>query len=155
MSVVSSIEFRSAGPADVAAIKTIVRAAYAKWVPVIGREPLPMRADYDKALDEHQFELAIEHGRVVGLIETMAHEDHIWIENVAVAPGAQGRGIGRRLLDSAERKAVEAGCRELRLLTNGAFAANVMLNRKHGYVVDREEPFMNGTTVYMNKRLAT
>ncbi|RUW79193.1 MAG: GNAT family N-acetyltransferase, partial [Mesorhizobium sp.] len=34
MSVVSSIEFRPAGPADAAAIKTIVRAAYAKWVPV-------------------------------------------------------------------------------------------------------------------------
>ncbi|MDX8469127.1 GNAT family N-acetyltransferase [Mesorhizobium sp. VK23B] len=154
MSVVSSIEFRSATPADAAAIKAVVHAAYAKWVPVIGREPLPMRADYDKALDEHDFELAIEGGRIVGLIETMAHDGHIWIENVAVAPEAQGRGIGRKLLDSAERKAVEAGCRELRLLTNGAFEANVRLYRKHGYAVDREEPFMNGTTVYMSKRLA-
>ncbi|MDX8496068.1 GNAT family N-acetyltransferase [Mesorhizobium sp. VK22B] len=154
MTVLSSIEFRPAGPADAAAIKIIVRAAYTKWVLVIGREPLPMRADYDKALDEHQFELAIEGGRIVGLIETMVHDDHIWIENVAVAPEAQGRGIGRKLLDSAERKAVEAGRRELRLLTNGAFEANVLLYRKHGYTIDREEPFMNGTTVYMSKRLA-
>lgn len=154
MSVVSSIEFRPAAPADAAAVKAIVRAAYAKWVPVIGREPLPMRADYDKALDEHQFELAIEDGRIVGLIETMAHDDHIWIENVAVAPEAQGRGIGRLLLDSAERKAIEAGRRKLRLLTNGAFEANVRLYRSHGYAIDREEPFMNGTTVYMSKRLA-
>ncbi|TIT98411.1 MAG: GNAT family N-acetyltransferase [Mesorhizobium sp.] len=136
------------------AVKAIVQAAYAKWVPVIGREPLPMRADYDKALGEHQFELAVENGRIVGLIETMAHDDHIWIENVAVAPEAQGRGIGRKLLDSAERKAVEAGRTELRLLTNGAFEANVLLYRKHGYTIDREEPFMNGTTVYMSKRLA-
>ncbi|MBN9549014.1 MAG: GNAT family N-acetyltransferase [Alphaproteobacteria bacterium] len=154
MSVVSSIGFRPAAPADAAAVKAIVRAAYAKWVPVIGREPLPMRADYDKALEEHHFDLAIEDGRIVGLIETMAHDDHIWIENVAVAPEAQGRGIGRRLLDRAERKAVETGCRELRLLTNGAFEANVRLYRRHGYAIDREEPFMNGTTVYMSKRLA-
>ncbi|TIS47580.1 N-acetyltransferase [Mesorhizobium sp.] len=154
MNVVSSIEFRPAAPADAAAIKIIVRAAYAKWVPVIGREPLPMRADYDKALGEHQFELAVENGRIVGLIETMVHDDHIWIENVAVAPEAQGKGIGRRLLDSAERKALEAGRTELRLLTNGAFEANVLLYRKHGYTIDREEPFMNGTTVYMSKRLA-
>jgi ribosomal protein S18 acetylase RimI-like enzyme len=154
MSIVSSIGFRSAAPADAAAIKAIVRAAYAKWVPVIGREPLPMRADYDKAVREHQFELAIEDGRIVGLIETIAHDDHIWIENVAVTPEAQGRGIGRQLLDSVERTAVEAGLRELRLLTNGAFKANVSLYKRQGYAVDREEPFMNGTTVYMSKRLA-
>ncbi|MDX8446544.1 GNAT family N-acetyltransferase [Mesorhizobium captivum] len=148
------ILFRPAAPADADAVKAIVQAAYAKWVPVIGREPLPMRADYDKALGEHQFELAVENGRIVGLIETVAHDDHIWIENVAVVPEAQGRGIGRKLLDSAERKAVEAGRTELRLLTNGAFEANVLLYRKHGYTIDREEPFMNGTTVYMSKRLA-
>jgi ribosomal protein S18 acetylase RimI-like enzyme len=83
----------------------------------------------------------------------MRHDDHIWIENVAVAPEAQGRGIGRLLLDSAERQAMEAGCPELRLLTNGAFDANVLLYRKHGYAIDREEAFMNGITVYMSKRL--
>ncbi|WP_434722431.1 GNAT family N-acetyltransferase [Mesorhizobium sp. RIZ17] len=153
MSVVSSLEFRPAEPADAAAIKAVVREAYAKWVPVIGREPLPMRVDYDKAVREHRFELAIENGRIIGLIETMAHEDHIWIENVAVAPAAQGRGIGRKLLDSAERAALEAGFRELRLLTNSAFEANVSLYKRHGYAVDREEPFMNGTTVYMSKSL--
>ncbi|TPI60432.1 GNAT family N-acetyltransferase [Mesorhizobium sp. B3-1-3] len=153
MSVVSSLEFRPAEPADAAAIKAVVREAYAKWVPAIGREPLPMRADYDKAVREHRFELAIENGRIIGLIETIARDDHIWIENVAVAPEAQGRGIGRKLLDSAERKAVEAGLRELRLLTNSAFVTNVSLYKRLGYAIDREEPFMNGTTVYMSKSL--
>ncbi|UCI24374.1 GNAT family N-acetyltransferase [Mesorhizobium sp. B2-8-5] len=153
MSVVSSLEFRPAEPADAAAIKAVVREAYAKWVPVIGREPLPMRADYDKAVREHPFELAIENGRIIGLIETIARDDHIWIENVAVAPEAQGRGIGRKLLDSAERKAVEAGLRDLRLLTNSAFVTNVSLYKRLGYAIDREEPFMNGTTVYMSKSL--
>ena len=59
------------------------------------------------------------------------------------------------LLEIAERKAVETGCRELRLLTNGAFEANVRLFHGNGYRIDREEPFMSGTTVYMSKRLAT
>jgi ribosomal protein S18 acetylase RimI-like enzyme len=149
----SSIRFRPAEAADAAAIRDIVREAYARWVPVIGREPLPMRADYDKAIQEHQFDLAIENGRIVGLIETIAHDDHIWIENVAVASEAQGRGIGRKLLETAERTAVEAGLRELRLLTNGAFEANVLLYKRFGYAIDREEPFMNGTTVYMSKSL--
>ena len=150
----SSIRFRPAERADAAAIRDIVRAAYAKWVPVIGREPLPMRADYDKAVAEHPFDLAIEGDRIVGMLETMLTEDHLWIENVCVAPQAQGRGIGRLLLERAEEKARAAGRRELRLLTNGAFKANVSLYRKHDYTIDREEPFMNGTTVYMSKKLA-
>ncbi|MBN9216433.1 MAG: GNAT family N-acetyltransferase [Mesorhizobium sp.] len=149
-----SIRFRPAEPADASAIRDIVRAAYAKWVPVIGREPLPMRADYEKAVAEHPFDLAIEDGRIVGMIETMLADDHLWIENVCVAPEAQGRGIGRLLLERAEGKAREAGRRELRLLTNGAFEANVLLYKRHGYVIDREEPFMEGMTVYMSKRLA-
>jgi ribosomal protein S18 acetylase RimI-like enzyme len=153
MTVDPSIQFRPAEPADAAAIRDIVRAAYSRWVPVIGREPLPMRADYDKAVREHQFDIAVENGQIVGLIETMRHDDHIWVENVAVAPEAQGRGIGRLLLDTAERKAIDAGFSELRLLTNGAFEANVLLYRKHGYTIDREEEFMNGMTVYMSKKL--
>ncbi|QND63378.1 GNAT family N-acetyltransferase [Mesorhizobium loti] len=150
----SFIRFRPAEPADAAAIRDIVRAAYAKWVPVIGREPMPMRADYDKAIAEHPFDVAIEGDQIVGMIETILAEDHLWIENVCVAPQAQGRGIGRLLLELAERKAIEAGRHELRLLTNGAFEANVSLYKKHGYVIDREEPFMGGMTVYMSKRLA-
>ncbi|MBZ9684383.1 MULTISPECIES: GNAT family N-acetyltransferase [unclassified Mesorhizobium] len=154
MTIESAIRFRPAEPADAAAIQDIVRAAYAKWVPVIGREPLPMRADYEKAIAEHPFDLAVEDGRIVGMIETTLADDHLWIENVCVAPEAQGRGIGRLLLERAEIKAREAGRNELRLLTNGAFEANVSLYKRHGYTVDREEPFMNGVTVYMSKRLA-
>ena len=150
----SSIRFRPAEPADATAIRDIVRAAYAKWVPVIGREPLPMRADYDKAVTEHPFDLAVEGDRIVGMLETMLADDHLWIENVCVAPDAQGRGIGRLLLERAEQKARKVGRPELRLLTNGAFEANVSLYKKHGYTIDREEPFMNGMTVYMSKKLA-
>ncbi|TSE12519.1 GNAT family N-acetyltransferase [Mesorhizobium intechi] len=149
----SSIRFRPAETADASAIRDIVRAAYAKWVPVIGREPLPMRADYEKAVVEHPFELAVADGRIVGMVETLLADDHLWIENVCVAPQAQGRGIGRLLLERAERKALESGRSELRLLTNGGFEANVLLYKRHGYTIDREEPFMGGMTVYMSKRL--
>ncbi|KRB21921.1 GCN5 family acetyltransferase [Mesorhizobium sp. Root695] len=149
----NSIRFRLAEPPDAAAIRDIVRAAYAKWVPVIGREPLPMRANYEKAVAEHPLDLAVADGHIVGMIETIPAEDHLWIENVCVAPHAQGRGIGRLLLERAERKALEAGHSEIRLLTNGAFEANVSLYRKHGFVIDREEPFMGGMTIYMSKKL--
>ena len=48
---------------------------------------------------------------------------------------------------------LDASWSALRLLTNTAFEANVSLYKRFGYVVDREEPFMNGVTVYMSKKL--
>ena len=95
----------------------------------------------------------IVNGALVGLIETMLQPDHLWIENVAVAPEQQGRGFGRLLLDHAERRALQFGRPEIRLLTNQAFAANLELYAKCGYVVDRTEPFRGGMTVHMSKRV--
>lgn len=146
-----SIEIRVAEPAEAGAITAIVMAAYAKWVPVIGREPMPMRVDYEKAVLEHRFDLAVEGDEILGLIETVPHPDHLWIDNVAVAPAAQGRGIGRMLLAFTEERARAAGHPELRLVTNGAFDSNVALYTRLGFEVDRIEDFMNGKAIYMRK----
>jgi hypothetical protein len=48
-----SDHLRRATPDDAAAVRDLVRAAYAKWVPVLGREPKPMTADYDQAIRNH------------------------------------------------------------------------------------------------------
>jgi ribosomal protein S18 acetylase RimI-like enzyme len=122
-------------------------------VPLIGREPLPMQADYDRAVREHAIDLLTVGGALVGLIETKLQPDHLWIENVAVAPERRGRGYGRLLLAHAEKRAVNAGRAEIRLLTNAAFAANLALYARLGYAIDRTEPFRGGTAVYMSKRI--
>jgi GNAT superfamily N-acetyltransferase len=139
---------------DAARIRDLTRAAYAKWIAVIGREPLPMQADYQRAVVEHTIDLLTVIGSLAGLIETILQPDHLWIENVAVAPEWQGRGYGRLLLNHAERRAIESGRPEIRLLTNQAFAANLELYAKLGYVIDRTQPLRGGTVVHMNKRIA-
>jgi GNAT superfamily N-acetyltransferase len=144
---------REASAGDAEAIRNLVRAAYAKWVPVIGREPGPMVADYDRALREHAFALLFSGGALAGLIETVLRDDHLWVENLAVGPGFQGRGFGRQLLAHAEREAARAGRGEVRLLTNGAFEVNIALYGSLGYAVTHRAPFMGGTVVHMAKAL--
>jgi GNAT superfamily N-acetyltransferase len=145
---------RRATPADAAAIRDVTRAAYARWVPVIGREPLPMRVDYDAAVLSHRFDLLVRGLAVRAVIETDLRDGHLWIENIAVHPDHQGQGLGRRLLAHADTLAREAARPELRLLTNGAFASNIALYEASGYVVTAREAFMDGETVYMARRLA-
>jgi ribosomal protein S18 acetylase RimI-like enzyme len=144
-----------AGPADAAAVRALTRAAYARWVPIVGREPKPMNADYEKAVAEHHVDLLYEDGALVALIETYEAPGHLYVENIAIAPERQGQGLGRRLLAFAEAKARAAGLPELRLLTNGAMEANIRLYGSVGYVVDRQEPSkLGGVTVHMWKKLA-
>ncbi|SKA41533.1 Acetyltransferase (GNAT) family protein [Enhydrobacter aerosaccus] len=152
--VPAGLSIRRASPADAEAVRMLTRAAYAKWVPRIGREPLPMKADYEQAVREHIVDLLFSGAEMAGLIETIDEGDHLLIENIAIAPAFQRRGLGRHLLAHAERLAVTLGRSELRLYTNPEFTGNVDLYRRHGYGVDREEAFLGGVTVYMSKRLA-
>nr|WP_306228995.1 GNAT family N-acetyltransferase [Aurantimonas sp. CSK15Z-1] len=145
---------RRAEPDDAPAVRALTRDAYAKWIAVIGREPRPMLADPAAAIRDHRVDLLLVDDALAGLIETIEKPDHLLIESVAVAPGMQGRGHGRRLLAHAEDLALRQGHAELRLYTNAAFATNVALYRRCGYGVVLEEPFLGGTTVHMSKMLA-
>ena len=145
---------RQAGPADAPAVRALTREAYAKWVAVTGREPLPMRVDYDEALQKHRFDLLYEGDTLADLIETAQEPDHLLIVNVAVAPAFQKRGFGRLLMAHAEEVAAEAGLGRLVLYTNSLMAENIALYKTLGYRVEREQPFGTSIQVYMGKELS-
>ncbi len=145
---------RRATIADAVTVRELTRAAYAKWVPVLGREPRPMIADYDAALREHLVDLLQVDGEAAALIEMAPKADHLLIVNVAVAPTYQGKGHGRALMAHAEEVARSLNLSEMRLYTNALFAENLRLYSRLGYRVDREEEHPQfGGTVYMSKRL--
>ena len=47
-----NFQIRRATTDDAPRVGLLTRAAYAKWVPVIWREPLPMKVDYAAAVRE-------------------------------------------------------------------------------------------------------
>lgn len=147
------MELRQGTAADAAAIRELTRTAYAKWVPLIGREPKPMTADYEAAVARHRFDLLYVDGTLAALIETIREADHLLVENIAVLPSFQGRGLGRKLMAHAETLAASMGFGEIRLYTNQRFVENIALYRKLGYRVDREEVLPVGTVTHMSKKL--
>lgn len=150
----SETSLRRATAADAAAVRALTRQAYAKWVEVIGREPKPMGADYDQAVQRHRIDLAFCDSELAGLIEMIPQLDHLLVENVAVAPAFQKRGLGRRLMAHAEEVARAFGYESVRLYTNQLFDENVRLYGRLGYRVDREELTGRGVAVHMSKTLA-
>jgi GNAT superfamily N-acetyltransferase len=145
---------RRATTADVATIRDLTRAAYAKWVPLLGRESRPMTADYEAAVRNHLIDLLRMDGEAAALIEMAPSVDHLLIVNIAVAPEHQGRGFGRVLMAHAEDVARSLNLSEMRLYTNALFARNIRLYSRLGYRVDRKEEHAQfGVTVYMSKRL--
>lgn len=140
---------RSAHPRDADAIRALARAAYERWVARFGREPSPMRDDYDYArrIADGTVWILDEDEKITGLIVLTDGPDALMIPNIAVAPAAQGRGHGRRLLAFAEEEAQRRGFHEIRLYVNALMTENIALYQHLGLVeigrVHGEEPDRN------------
>ena len=145
------LTFRPGLAQDADLIRAFVRATFAKWVPIMGREPLPMTADYDLALQNHSFVLAFAGDTLAGVLETVVEDDHLWVETVAVRSDLQGQGLGQILMAKAAEEARAKGLGELRLLTNAALTSNLAFYRANGFRTDKTEPFRGGFVVWFSK----
>ena len=145
---------RRAQASDAAALRVVATGAYRDYVPRIGRAPAPMTADYAEAIRGGQAWAVVRDGEVVGLLVLAVKPDHLLLENVAVLPSAQGRGIGARLLALAEDQARELGRDEIRLYTNEAMTENLVYYPKHGYTETHRAEQDGFRRVFFSKRLA-
>jgi GNAT superfamily N-acetyltransferase len=127
------VTVRRAGHGDVDTLRRIAAAAYQPYVVRIGRAPAPMTADYAQAVRDRQVWVAVEDGQVTGFVVLVARPGYLLLENVAVLPAAQGRGIGGRLLGLTEQHARSLGRSEIRLYTNEAMTENLAYYPRRGY----------------------
>ncbi len=122
------------------------RAAYAPWLPILGMEPLPYRADYDVVLADHEaWFVRDKDGRELGALVLGFPGDHLLIWSVSASVG--GRGIGRALVAFAEAEAVRRGLGEVRLYTNQLLARNLALYLDLGYRETSRETTPDGRHV--------
>jgi len=146
---------RQAVAGDVPAIEALVRDAYAMYVPRIGREPAPVTVDHAGLVAAGRTSVVEADGEIAGVIVLIPGGDHLLVENVAVAPNAQGRGLGRELMAFAERRAAELGMAELRLYTNQLMTENLALYPALGYTETGRRVEDGFARVYFSKRIST
>lgn len=146
---------RPAKPEDQPAIEAIVAAAYAVYIPRIGKPPGPMLDDYAAVIDAGAVSVFEDPGgAVAGLIVLIAKPDHLLLDNIAVRPDRQGMGLGRALIDFAEHEARRRGYRELRLYTHQRMVENIALYTRLGFVETGRSRENGYDRVFMVKHLA-
>jgi GNAT superfamily N-acetyltransferase len=84
--------------------------------------------------------LAYDGGRPVGTVSGLPDGERFYIRSMGVAPDAQGRGIGQRLLAALEQHARDAGFKKLYLYTTFVLPGARPLYEKNGFYVLRETP---------------
>jgi ribosomal protein S18 acetylase RimI-like enzyme len=142
-------QIRQALSADADKIGAIARAAYAKYVPRIGRPPPAMIADFADYIAGNVALVVEVAGEVVGYMIAWPEPDAYFIKNIAVEPAAQGRGLGRGLIEHAAGEARRLGLPALRLYTNAVMTENLAMYRRIGFV-ETHRAMENGLSlVYM------
>ena len=144
---------RRARREDIAPIEALVDAAYRHYVPRIGLRPLPMDDDYQGRIARGEAYVTGD-DEVEGVLVLVAHEEYLLIDNVAVDPRHQGRGLGKALMLFAESHARAIGREELRLYTNVKMVENRAFYARLGYEEIEEIEIEGRHGVLMRKRFA-
>lgn len=127
------MEIRPARMTDLDGIRRCAEAAYAIYVPRIGKRPAPMVADFARLIGDGKVHVLSEGGTIAGFAVLYRRGDHVHLENVAVHPDFQKRGHGVRLISHVERFAAEAGAKAVELYTNVKMTENLSLYPSLGY----------------------
>lgn len=142
---------RPAGTADLPVVREIVSAAYGKYLTSMDRPPAPMLRDYAPGVESGTLWLMGE--PVAGLISLIPEGDSLLVENLAVRPEAQGTGVGRALMDFAERRARQLKLTRLTLYTHVVMTENQAIYAHLGYREVQRKTTNGYHRVYMEKTL--
>jgi ribosomal protein S18 acetylase RimI-like enzyme len=146
-------EIQPALPNDAAAVTSCVGAAYAGYVERIGREPAPLAADNPALIARGEVWVMHDAGGLVGVLVMRPEPPALFVENVAVLPGRQGRGLGRALMVFAEEHARAAGLAEVALYTNQKMTENLRFYAALGYVETGRRSEDGFARVFLRKTL--
>ncbi len=147
------IHIRPATVDDISAIERIVRDAYSPYIQRIGATPGPMLDDYPARIAQGLVHVLLAPGDVQALLVLIPEPDCLLLDNIAVSPGAQGKGYGRHLLRFAEDEARRRGLAAIRLYTQEKMTENIGIYRRHGYVETHRAEEIGLKRVFMKKAL--
>ncbi|MDD9884985.1 MAG: GNAT family N-acetyltransferase [Gammaproteobacteria bacterium] len=154
----ANINLRPATAADAESIARCVDAAYRHYIQRIGKPPGPMLNDYAQVVRRHHVFVAEvdgdSSGMLAGVLVLMQTVNGMLLDNLAVHPEHQRRGLGRRLLRLAESETRALGRAHLELYSHERMTESIDFYRRAGYVETARRTEHGYHRVYMRKMLA-
>jgi ribosomal protein S18 acetylase RimI-like enzyme len=142
---------RRATAADLAAITAIIGAAYGRYLTRMDKAPAPLFRDYGPSVQAGT--TWVTGSPITAVLTLYPRADHLYVENVAVDPSAQGRGLGRALMEFAEQEAARRGLGRMALVTHEAMTENQAIYARLGYVEVERRAEDGYRRIYMEKLL--
>ena len=143
---------RRATSNDADAILKTVELAYRHYIDRIGKPPRPMLDDYAEVI-RHQTVFVAEAVDIVGVLVLVQSGKGILLDNVAVHPDFQDKGLGKRLVNLAEFEAIGQGFKALDLYTHECMSENIEIYKSLGFEETIRKEVQGYRRVYMQKSL--
>lgn len=131
--MVDAGKVRVARRSDLEQIQQCASLAYQRYVSRIGKKPAPMVADFKSLIEQGSVSVIVHQDKIAGYVVFFRQLDCVHLENVAVFPEYSGLGIGKRLINEAERFAQTSGLGIVELYTNEAMTENLTMYPMLGY----------------------
>lgn len=150
----ADLTYKKAEQEDLDCVRACIIAAYEKYIPRIGQEPGPMHADYIDLINRGVVHLFLKNNSVVAVIVMFPKDNSLDVDNIAIDPKVQGRGILMNILALIERVAIQSKLGEIRFYTNTAMTENISLYESLGATLVDERVELGYSRVYMRYELS-
>lgn len=93
-----------------------------------------MRADFDRHFERGELFLVADDRENAGYVVWWMASDHLFVDNIAIMPKFQGKGIARAVFTQLEKRAIAALVPTIELYTNAMMHGNLRFYPLLGFV---------------------
>ena len=143
--------FRRAVAEDHKIIIAIAQKAYEKYVERMGKEPAPMRPVIQK---EDVVFICEDNKQIIAFAILVKINDQIILDNIAVDPSHQKKGIGNNFIKFIEQYLIKKKFDKYQLYTNEKMFENIKWYQKIGFKIFKKVTEKGYNRIYFEKELS-